>query len=87
MKPQLYKIYYSGSVERYQNRFWIEHANDERQAVRQLYQSIRDKDFFIDQSDRVTDCDGNIIQDVNEKTIYYENGYFIAEKLFHASKH
>ena len=80
-KKSLYKVIYTGSVERYKNRFSIELATDERDAVRQSYARVHDLDYFPQDDGTVLDCDGNIIMDQDDETIYYDGGYYIAEKL------
>jgi hypothetical protein len=80
-KKSLFKVIYTGSVERYKNDFSIELATDERDATRQSYARVHEQDYFPQDDGTVKDCDGNIIQDLTEDTIYFENGYYIAEKL------
>jgi hypothetical protein len=80
-KKSLYKVIYTGSVERYKNRFSIELATDERDAVRQSYARVHDLDYFPQDDGTVLDCDGNIIMDQDDETIYYDGGYYIAERL------
>lgn len=84
-KKSLFKVIYSGSVERYKNAFSIELAIDERDAVRQSYARVHDLNYFPQEDGTVQDCDGNIIQDLDENTIYYDGGYYIAKKLDDAS--
>jgi hypothetical protein len=80
-KKSLYKVIYTGSVERYKNRFSIELATDEREAVRQSYARVHDLDYFPQDDGTVLDCDGNIIQNKTEDTIYYDGGYYIAFEI------
>jgi hypothetical protein len=80
-KKSLYKVIYTGSVERYKNRFSIELATDERDAVRQSYARVHDLDYFPQDDGTVLDCDGNIIMDQDDESIYYDGGYYIAERL------
>ncbi len=80
-KKSLYKVIYTGSVERYKNRFSIELATDEREAVRESYARVHDSDYFPQDDGTVLDCDGNIIMDQDDDTIYYDGGYYIAERL------
>jgi hypothetical protein len=80
-KKSLFKVIYTGTIERYKNAFSIELATDERDATRQSYARIHERDYFPQDDGTVKDCDGNIIQDIGEDTIYFENGYYIAEKL------
>ena len=80
-KKSLFKVVYTGSVERYKNRFSIELATDEREAVRQSYARVHDLDYFPQDDGTVLDCDGNIIQNKTEDTIYYDGGYYIAFEI------
>jgi|688.fasta_scaffold926500_2 hypothetical protein len=80
-KKSLFKVVYTGSVERYKNRFSIELATSEREAVRQSYARVHDLDYFPQDDGTVLDCDGNIIQNKTEDTIYYDGGYYIAFEI------
>jgi hypothetical protein len=80
-KKSLYKVVYTGSVERYKNKFSIELATSERDAVRQSYARVHDLDYFPQDDGTVLDCDGNIIQNKTEDTIYYDGGYYIAFEI------
>lgn len=80
-KKSLFKVVYTGSVERYKNRFSIELATSEREAVRQSYARVHDLDYFPQDDGTVLDCDGNIIMDQDDESIYYDGGYYIAERL------
>jgi hypothetical protein len=84
-KKSLYKVIYTGLVERYKNEFSIELATSERDAVRQSYARVHDLDYFPQDDGTVLDCDGNIIQDKTEDTIYFDGGYYIAAKIVDAS--
>jgi hypothetical protein len=80
-KKSLFKVVYTGSVERYKNRFSIELATDERDAVRQSYARVHDLDYFPQDDGTVLDCDDNIIMDQDDNTIYYDGGFYVAERL------
>jgi hypothetical protein len=80
-KKSLYKVIYTGSVERYKNKFSIELATSERDAVRQSYARVHDRDYFPQDDGTVLDCDGNIIQNKTEDTIHYDGGYYIAFEI------
>ncbi len=82
-KKSLYKVVYTGSVERYKNKFSIELATSEREAVRQSYARVHDLDYFPQDDGTVLDCDGNIIQNKTEDTIQYDGGYYIAFEIEH----
>jgi hypothetical protein len=80
-KKSLYKVVYTGSVERYARKFSIELATSEREAVRQSYARVHDLDYFPQDDGTVLDCDGNIIQNKTEDTIYYDGGYYIGFEI------
>jgi hypothetical protein len=87
-KKSFYRVRYNGNSSRYRDREWEVLSSSEKEAVERVYSDIMDWNYFPEAETYeyggdhiIRDCGGDVIRDENDDRIYYDGGYFYAEKI------
>ena len=71
-----YLVGYDGNSTRFQGRTFEVLAENEREAVEQIYMEYLDDNYFPQEDGSILDCQGNIIAEADDDTIEYDGGCF-----------
>lgn len=76
-----YTVKYNGNNSRFRNLNEEVSANTMRDAVIKVYADRFDDNYFPQDDGRVRDCDGEIICDLSDESIFFDGGYLYAEEI------
>ena len=77
-----YKVTYKGASRKFRKLRGLVRAENERQAVEDVYAKVLQENYFPQDDGSIKDCDGVTIATTHSDTIEYDGGYFSAEEQY-----